>query len=127
MAQANSIEQQVMAYLVQCAIERRTTTYEEVAAHFGLPTTWPRLSQVLSPILYRIFDWCEQKRLPKLTILVVRKSGADMALPGKGFWSVSGLHHTDRKERILLTEMWTTEVYAYFEVPTTGFEGGNGH
>lgn len=119
---ALSIEQQVMAYLIQCAIERRTTTYEEVAERFDLPTTWPRLSQTVSPILYRIYDWCEKKRLPKLTVLVVRKSGADMALPGRGFWVVSGLAQANRGERILLTEMWTTDVYSYFDIDSHGFE-----
>lgn len=113
---ALSIEQQVMAYLIQCAIEHRTTTYEEVAMQFDIPTTWPTMSQRLSPILYSIFAWCEAKRLPKLTVLVVRKSGADMALPGKGFWAVCQLPHIDRKERILLTEMYTTDVYSYFEI-----------
>lgn len=119
---ALSIEQQVMAYLIQCAIECRTTTYEEVAERFDLPTTWPRLSQTVSPILYRIYDWCEKKRLPKLTVLVVRKSGADMALPGRGFWTVSGLAQANRGERILLTEMWTTDVYSYFDIGSHGFE-----
>jgi hypothetical protein len=114
---ALSIEQQVMAYLIQCAIERRTTTYEEVAERFDLPTTWPRLSQTVSPILYRIYDWCEKKRLPKLTVLVVRKSGADMALPGRGFWAVSNLPHIGRHEKVLLTEMWVADVYNYFTVP----------
>jgi hypothetical protein len=118
MAPANSIEQQVMAYLIQCAIERRTTTYEELAQHFRMPTTWPRLSQTLSPILYRVFDWCEQKRLPKLTVLVVRKSGADMALPGRGFWAVSGMPQIGRIEKVLLTEMWTTDVFSYFTIPS---------
>lgn len=117
---ALSIEQAVTVYLINCATERRTTTYEELARQFDLPTTWPQMGVQLSKILYRVFAWCETKRFPKLTALVVRKSGADVDLPGKGFWDVAGLPHVTRNEKILLTEMYTADVYNYFDIPADG-------
>lgn len=115
----NTIEQRVAVHLMGCAIQRQTTTYEELAIEFGLPTQWPQLGKVLSAILYNIYDWCELHRLPKLTVLVVRKSGADMSLPGGGFWKAAGLEHITRGEKVLLTEMWTTDVYDYFGIEAT--------
>lgn len=114
-----TIEQRIAIHLMELAVLRRTTTYEELATLFHLPTEWPQLGSTLSPILYNVYDWCRTKLLPKLTILVVRKSGADMGLPGQGFWAAGGHNNLDRAGKVLLTELWTAEVYDYFAIEAT--------
>lgn len=116
MANVNkTIEQKIAQHLISCAMERRTTNYLELAEEFGLPTEWPQLGQVLSPILYNIFGWCEASRLPRLTVLVVRRSGADIGIPGQGFWKACRREGLTREVRISITEMFTSEVYEFFD------------
>lgn len=76
----------VFKFLVDKAIRQETTCYEDIAKAVGLPTTGNQLSMTLSVLLTDIFEWCEERRLPMLTSIVVRKSGQDQGLPGKGFW-----------------------------------------
>lgn len=115
MANVNkSIEQKITQYLINCAMERRTTNYLELAESFGLQTHWPQLGQVLSPILYNIFDWCEANRLPRLTVLVVRRSGADVGIPGQGFWTACKQEGLNREVKASLTELFTSETYEFF-------------
>lgn len=117
MATANkTIEQQIAQHLITCAMERRTTNYLELAEVFELPTEWPQLGQVMSPILYRIFDWCETNRLPRLTVLVVRRSGADKGIPGQGFWKACKQEGLSREIRVSFTELFTAETYEFFSM-----------
>ena len=124
-AVSKTIEQEIAMHLIGLAMEHKTTNYSELAEEFGLPQEWPQLGSVLSPILYDIFNWCEKLRMPKLTVLVVRRSGADMMLPGRGFWSACGMENLSRKERINLTEMFTGEVYRYFDIGNVDAELAN--
>lgn len=109
------LEQRILAFLIVKAAEMETTTYEELAIEFGLPSSGNQLGSTLSPILAHIAEWCIEKSWPKLTVLVVRKSGADMGLPGRGFWELLGFGtRTPRNERVTMTEFFTREVFDYF-------------
>lgn len=78
----------VFDFLVKAARQKRTITYETIALEFGLPSKGSQLGTVLSPILGDIYRFCEQRKMPPLTVLVIRKSGESMGLPGKGFWDL---------------------------------------
>lgn len=122
---ALTIEQSITQYLIQCAIEQRTTTYEELARTFDLPTAWPQMGNVIGGILYSVYYWCQAKRLPKLTVLVVHKSGEDKGIPGAGFWKAANLEHLigkgQKNTRAALTGMFTDEVYEFFLIPVTHY------
>lgn len=122
---AFTIEQSITQYLIQCAVEQRTTTYEELARTFDLPTAWPQMGNVIGGILYSIYYWCRDRRLPKLTVLVVHKSGEDKGIPGAGFWKAAELEHLigkgTKNTRATLTTVFTDEVFEYFEIPVTPF------
>lgn len=79
---------EVYQYLVNKAIDKDTTTYQEIALANDLPSTGNNMSAVLSPILSNIFFFCLTHKLPYLTSIVVRKSGGDQGLPGQGFWKL---------------------------------------
>jgi len=106
--------------LTEIAARRQTTTYSELAEMLGLPTTGNALGQALSPLLYEILDWCKIHNVPPLTVLVVRKSGADAGLPGQGFWNCLNLlpllesEETMRTTKRRMTRELTEEVYAYW-------------
>lgn len=82
------INSRVYGFLVEKASNKQTTTYEEIAIAFDLPTTGNALGATLSPILEDIFVFCESHHLPPLTSIVVRKSGVDQGIPGRGFWTL---------------------------------------
>jgi hypothetical protein len=70
------------ALLVEAAYERRSMTYAEVLAHFGIRIT-PRRVYALCRDLGAV---CERNRArgePELAVLVVRKADR---LPGEGFF-----------------------------------------
>jgi len=106
--------QKVYTYLVTRAFNERTTTYEEIANHFDFPAKGNQLGQFLSPILYDILHWCEETNQPKITSLVVRKSGALQGLPGDGFWTVLGKKDITKAEKSRLTKQYQAEVFEYF-------------
>jgi alkylated DNA nucleotide flippase Atl1 len=83
-----NVTKAVKLFLEAKATIGRTTTYEEIALALGLPSSGNALGATLSPILGDIFRACENERAPRLTAIVVRKSGQDQGLPGAGFWSL---------------------------------------
>lgn len=102
-------------FLVQCAASSSTTTYEEVALATGLPSSGNALGATLSPILGAIFRWCQENRMPHLTSIVVRKSGADKGLPGAGFWELAGVApNTARSEKKVMAAVFQTQVFALY-------------
>ena len=117
------LEQSILVFLIEKAIRQETTYYQEIAQAFSLPESGNVLGSTLSPILGRIFRYCNEKRLPRLTALVVRKSGADRGLPGNGFWELLELTHLDRDYRQTLTRVFQKEAYDYFNDLTQ--ESGN--
>ena len=86
---------QLEKLLIAAACARRSLTYAEVLAHFGLRIT-PRRVYALCRDLGAV---CERNRArgePELAVLVVRKSDR---LPGEGFFTASGgmARTTDRR------------------------------
>lgn len=112
-----AVTKKILAFLIAKAIDKETTTYEEVAIAHGLPDSGSQLGQVLSPILYDILDACRANGWPPLTSIVVRKSGADKGLPGAGFWSAFELKSVlDREIKITLCEVFHIQVFEYFGI-----------
>lgn len=114
--QVLQIERQLVQHLIELAMVGETTNYLEIAEQFGLPTEWPQLGAQVSPILYNVLEWCEQRRLPRLTVLVVRRSGEDKGIPGRGFWQAIGRPDLDRQEKRILAQHMAEEVYDFFKV-----------
>lgn len=105
-------------FLVHCAASGHTTTYEEVALAVGLPSSGNALGAALSPILCHIFEWCEENRMPHLTSIVVRKSGADQGLPGVGFWNLFdkaiATEHTPRIQKRGMLSVFHEQVFSLY-------------
>lgn len=117
MTAINEQYQDILLSIIRCALLGETTTYEEIALDVGnLPTRGNQLGQALTPPLLDILDWCITNRIPYLTALVVRKSGADQGLPGKRFWERLGLEHLSRQEKRVLTAEYQRQVHDFFRV-----------
>ena len=82
---------QACQYLIGKASNRQIVQYEELRVLMGYPTSNP-----LSSILGCIMFWCEQNKLPPLTLLVVNKSG----VPGEGFTAESLSDYHQRREDV---------------------------
>lgn len=113
---------QIYRFLVKKAQDRQTTYYEEIAMkfeHLGLHTSGSALGACLSPILDDIFKWCQKRGQPPLTSLVVRKSGADVGFPGRGFWTALGMphhHNLNTREKQTLVDAFQKQVFEYYEM-----------
>lgn len=103
----------IYSYLVGKAFLGHTTTYENIANEFGLPNRGNQLGSTLSPLLASIYHFCRNNQQPHLTAIVVRKSGEDKDLPGKGFWDLYNAVD-DRHERRVMTKNLQAEVFAYW-------------
>lgn len=121
MAQVKGINARVFGHLVESAAFEFTTTYEMIAVKHGLPKSGNQLGSTLSPILADIYRFCHEMRLPPLTSIVVRKSGTDAGLPGKGFWTIySDLTYGDgrdftRDEKLVLLRQFHSDVFRVFK------------
>ena len=120
----------VLAFLILKATYKQTTTYEDINEHLeqrGL--NWIRepanitAHRELTKYLTEIFHWCRAHNHPHLTALVVRKSGADQGLPGKGFWDLlSGpeplqfVDLNDRKTKATMTRLFQNQVFDYYSI-----------
>lgn len=89
------LAQKALTILIRLAIQKRTTNYSKLATDLGLPDSGNALGQAIGPVLGDVYQWCEKRGFPPLTALVVRKSGADEGLPGKGFWDLYGLEEVE--------------------------------
>lgn len=114
MAQVEYIHTRIFAFLMKKALTRETATYEEIALKFGLPSTGNGLGASLSPKLGHILTWCQDHGLPPISVLVVRKSGAQMGLPGRGFWSIMELEELDDEAKRIVTAKLQNEVFKCF-------------
>lgn len=103
----------IYSHLVGKAFLGHTTTYEAIANEFGLPNKGNQLGSTLSPLLSSIYHFCRNNQQPYLTAIVVRKSGEDKDLPGKGFWDLYNATE-DRHERRLMTKDLQAKVFAYW-------------
>ena len=102
-------------FLVACAASGHTTNYEAVAVATGLPSSGNQLGSTLSPILGKIFRWCEANGMPPLTSIVVRKSGADAGLPGAGFWTLAyPARELNKVEKKMMTSVYQERVFTVY-------------
>jgi hypothetical protein len=109
----------VYRFLVEKAQNGETTTYEAIAKTFGLPDKGSQLGQALSPILGGIWEWCSQRGQPQLTAIVVRKSGADEGMPGRGFWTMFGenfANSLDQEKKKAMTTILQQQVFSYYKM-----------
>ncbi|MNO12906.1 hypothetical protein D3C76_25240 [compost metagenome] len=98
------------------AARQQTVTYETLAIMLGLPSRGNALAQAISPVLYDVFNFCVEAKLPHLTVLVVRKSGRDMNLPGPGFWKVFAPDQVlSIEDKVSMTEEETVKCFRLFE------------
>lgn len=98
------------------ATRKQTINYETLAIMMGMPSKGNALASAISPVLYDVFEFCKLTGLPHLTVLVVRKSGRDMGLPGPGFWKVYRPEETlSFNERLDATEIETAKCFRLFE------------
>lgn len=110
----NNLVQRVAQILIKAAMERRTVTYSDLALELGTPLTGNALGSALSPVLGDIFVWCRNNGLPRITALVVRKSGTDAGVPGPGFWALLGKNELPLATRKAMTCAYQEEVYERF-------------
>jgi hypothetical protein len=82
---------QAWQYLIGKASNRQIVQYEELRILMGYPTSNP-----LGSILGCIMFWCQQNRLPPLTLLVVNQSG----IPGDGFTAEALQDYHQRREDV---------------------------
>lgn len=74
---------QIWSFLIGKAYARQTLRYKELRELLGYTDDRP-----LNPILRYLMDYCESKKLPPLTILVVNSHGK----PGNGFTVTQDFH-----------------------------------
>lgn len=125
-----TVQQRAIVQLITLATEGRVTTYEDLAFTLGTPTTGNALGGTLGPILGDVFHWCVRTKMPMLTSLVVRKSGSDEGMPGRGFWELAQrleegarfrffpegeLADAPRKTRKIYTELQHLQCYTFFQ------------
>lgn len=87
-------QRSLKSFLMTKIVQRRTTTYQEIGIVLGLPTSGNALGASLAPLLGDLYRECVTNNWPHLTSIVVRKSGADVRLPGSGFWML--LEHEEQ-------------------------------
>lgn len=125
-----TVQQRAIVQLVTLATEGRVTTYEDLAFALGTPTSGNALGGTLGPILGDVFHWCVRTKMPMLTSLVVRKSGSDEGMPGRGFWELAQrleegsrfrffpegeLADAPRKTRRIYTDLQHLQCYTFFQ------------
>lgn len=120
----------ILAFLILKATYRQTVTYDDINEHLeqrGM--NWIReptediAYQELTEYLTDIFHWCIARNQPHLTSLVVRKSGANKGIPGKGFWDL--LESNDElysrllssgETKPVLTKFFQAKVFEYYGI-----------
>lgn len=108
--------ERVYSFLIHKAVNRQTTTYEEVAQCTGLPDSGSHMGTVLGPILDAIGRLENHMSAPIVSI-VVRKSGQDVGLPGRGFWKLMGwADDTSRAVKRDVIVMYHNKVYERYAV-----------
>jgi len=129
-AKGPTLQQRAIVQLITLATEGRTTTYEDLALALGTPSSGNALGGTLGPILGDVFHWCVRTSMPMLTSLVVRKSGSDEGMPGRGFWELAQtlegasrfkfypegqLVDAPRKVRRVYTDLQHLQCYTFFQ------------
>lgn len=112
----------VLAFLILKATYRNTTTYEEINEHLEqrgfnwmIEPAEITAHRELTKYLTDIFHWCRAHNHPHLTALVVRKSGADQGIPGKGFWELlKPIDRSDYKTKATVARLFQNRVFDYY-------------
>ena len=82
---------QAWQYLIGKAANRQLVKYDELSELMGYPDNRP-----MGSILGFIMFYCEQNRMPPLTLIVVNKSG----VPGSGFTAEILKNYPKRREAV---------------------------
>lgn len=82
---------QAWQYLIGKAAARQIVQYDELRVMMEYPTSNP-LTVILGCIMY----YCQQNKLPPLTLLVVNKAG----VPGGGFTAEDQINYDQRREDV---------------------------
>ncbi len=82
---------QAWQYLIGKAANRQIVKYDQLRTLMGYPTNNP-----LAPILGCIMFYCEQNKLPPLTLIVVNKFG----VPGDGFTAAHNADYHAARESV---------------------------
>ena len=107
----------VLSRLVRSAVRGQTITYSELAVQCHMPERGNALGAALTPVLLAVARWCEERELPPLTSIVVRKSGVHQNLPGSGFWEFKGFKDLKISEMLVLTDEYHRQVFNYWQMP----------
>jgi hypothetical protein len=94
MVHANAPEllrRRALTILLDRAMTESTITYEDLARRIGVPHSGNALGRALTPILTHILNWCQDRGMPPLTALVVRKSGTTAGLPSPTYFQLMGV------------------------------------
>lgn len=76
---------QIWPLLIRAAGNRRIYTYKEVAEALGMPGAWRSIGGFLGPIMH----YCQQDKVPPLTVLVVNQA---TGRPGVGLTTAGELN-----------------------------------
>lgn len=102
-------------YLTGLAIEGQVTTYTELAHVLDLPERGNYSLNVMTETLTHIYNWCAERNMPKLTVLVGKKSGPMAGIPGVGFWVLDGNRDITTAEKRLLAQQYQRDVFNYYK------------
>ena len=106
--------------LIEKAQNQETITYEDLAISLGLPSSGNALGKTLGVILGEVNEWSMKRGQPYLTSLVIRKSGEDQGLPGRGFWEMILPGHilsaSNRSARRSMLTVLHSQVFNYYKI-----------
>jgi hypothetical protein len=106
------LQRRALTILLERAVTDSPITYEELARQIGVPHTGNALGRALTPILTHILHWCQERGMPPLTALVVRKSGTMQGLPSPMYFSLMGITAPTRAGKGFLSKMHATHLEA---------------
>lgn len=112
----SNIHRDILLTLIKTASDGDTITYSKLAQIHNLPEVGNTLGIALSGYLYTILLHCENYNMPPLTALVVRKSGQDRGLPGRGFWIAKNMNDLNRDEKRQKFQELLDDIYSVFHI-----------
>lgn len=107
--------QQVYLHLIHCATSGQTTSYRKIAKALDPEAENDQIGEIITPVLDRLCAWLKDKSQPMVTALVVRESGADEGLPGRGFWTSLDLDHVDKDAKCKIHAFMVKSIFAHYD------------
>lgn len=104
------LRRRALAILLERATTDSPITYEELARQIGVPHTGNALGRALTPILTDILNWCQERGMPPLTALVVRKSGTMQGLPSPTYFTLMGVTAPTKAGKAFLAKLHETHL-----------------